>query len=384
MTKNGFLILTVLLSTLGLGYSQNYEVRFSEVEKFGMREGHDQIIGRSDDSYDIIRSKYSAFGESTIYIDHFSLSNLMKKYTLEVHKKGIYANNYITHKTEFETAFVLDSSLIVLFSTYNADKSRNEMYAVQFVNGFQIIEPFEVLHLKSKSKFDKTGFVTRYNPKSKSFCVAGEEVDPNTGKESFKLACYDQNLNNLWKQNLDIPYKGGRYELEQMEVDNLNRVFLLFRIILDKADKVKQGLPNSDYYFSLLQLSSFQEDDYLETVLNVDDKVIYNMFLDVNIDDGKIFLSGLFQDKKSNLKPNGVYFSEFIKDSIVPSIIKIHSFSEEFIPDFEVESPFTDISQEEPILQLVDFIPDSNHGYYLLCEYILINETCTPTTAAGL
>jgi len=382
MIKNGIFILAVLLNAVG--YCQNYEVKFSEVEKFGMREAHDRVIGKNENSYDILRSKYSPFGEATIYVDHFSLTDLMKKFTLEVHKKGTYANNYITHKTEFETAFVLDSSLIVLFSTYNTEKTRNELYAVQFVNGYQVIEPYEVLYLKSKSKFDKTGFITRYNPKSKTFCVAGEETDPNTGKENFKVACYDQNLNNLWKQNLDLPYKGGRYELEQMELDHLNRIFLLFRIILDKSDKIKQGLPNSDYYFSLLQLSSNLEDDYLETVLKIEDKIIYNMFLNVKEDEEKIFLTGLYQDKKADLKPHGVYFTEFTKDSIVPSVIKIQSFSEEFIPDFEVESPFTDISREEPVLQLIDFIPDSANGYYLLCEYILINETCSPDYRSGL
>jgi len=111
---------------------------------------------------------------------------------------------------------------------------------------------------------------------------------------------------------------------------------------------------------------------------------VYNMFIDVKEKPGKIFLSGLYLDKKGDLKPHGVYFTEFEKDSATPSIIKIQPFDQDFIPDFEVESPFTDISAEEPIVKLVDMVRSPDGGYYLLAEYILVNETCIPDYRSSL
>ena len=45
---------------------------------------------------------------------------------------------------------------------------------------------------------------------------------------------------------------------------------MLFKIILNKDQQKLKKLPNADYYFSLLQLSESQDDDYLETILNKD------------------------------------------------------------------------------------------------------------------
>jgi len=382
MNKKIFYIISCL--SFIHSYSQNLEVRFSDVEKMSSRELHDHVIGYNSNSYDILRYKFSPFGEATIYADHFEMGNMMKKYSIEIYKKDLFKNNVIKHRVEFEEAFVLDSSLIVLFSTYNTDKLENELYAVQYVNGFQMGDPQEILKIKTPNKFEKGSFILEYDLEKKSFAAIGVETDPKTDAQIFKIGCYNQNLHALWKQNLDIPYKENRYELAQMEVDDQNRVFMLFKIILNKDQQKQKGLPNSDYYFSLLQLSESQNDDYLETVLNIENKNVYNMFIDVKEKPGKIFLSGLYLDKKGDLKPHGVYFTEFEKDSATPSIIKIQPFDQDFIPDFEVESPFTDISAEEPIVKLVDMVRSPDGGYYLLAEYILVNETCIPDYRSSL
>lgn len=365
-------------------YAQNFQVRSSDVEKVGFREMHDRIIGYSGNSYDVLRYKFSPFGEATIYADHFEMGNMMKKYSIEIYKKDLFKSNSIKHKIEFEEAFVLDSSLIVLFSTYNTDKLENELYAVQYVNGYQIGEPLQLVHIKTPNKYEKGSFILEFDLEKKVFAAIGVETDPKTDVQIFKLACFDQNLNAIWKQNLDIPWKENRFELEQMEIDDQNRVFMLFKIILNKDQQKQQNLPNADYYFSLLQLSESQNDDYLETVLNIENKNVFNMFLDVKEKSNKIFLSGLYLDKKGDLKPHGVFFTEFEKDSTSPSTIKIQPFDQDFIPDFEVESPFTDISAEEPEIKLIDMIKASDGGYYLLAEYRLINETCIPDYRSSL
>lgn len=382
MIKKKLYILSFFL--LINSYAQNFEVKFSDVEKVGFRELHDRIIGYNSSSYDMLRYKFSAFGEATIYADHFDMSNMMKKYSIEIFKKDLYKNNIIKHKIEFEEAFVLDSSLIVLFSTYNNEKLENELYAVQFIDGFQIGDPQEILKIKTPNKFEKGSFIIEYDLNKASFAAIGVETDPKTDAQIFHMSCFDQNLNPLWKQNLDIPYKENRYELTQMEVDDSNRVFMLFKIILNKDQQKQKNLPNADHYFSLLQLSQTQDDDYLETVLNIEDKNVYNMFLDVKEKPGKIFLSGLYFNKKGDIKPKGVYFTEFEKDSAKPTAIKIQSFGDDFVPDFETESPFTDISADEPEIKLIDMIRAPDNGYYLLGEYILINETCMPDYRSSL
>jgi hypothetical protein len=364
---------------------QIFDVRSSDVEKAGPRELHDRIIGYNSASFDILRYKFSPFGEASLFNDHFDITTGLKKYSIEIYKKDLYKNNSIKHKTEFEDAFVVDSSLIVLFSTYNTDKLENELYAVQYIDGFLIGDPNLVMSIKTPNRYEKGGFIVEYDPEKKSFAIMSIESDAKADQQVMHIACYDQNLNSIWKQNLDMPYKENKYELEQIEVDDQNRIFMLFKVILNKDQQKQKGLPPADYYFSLFQLSESQEDDYLETILNIEDKNVYNMWLDVKEKTDKIFLSGMYFNKKGELNPKGVYFTEFEKDSIKPTSIKIQSIGDDFVPDFETESPFTEIaSDSEPGIRLIDMVKAPDNGYYLLGEYILINETCMPDYRSSL
>jgi hypothetical protein len=382
MIKKAFYILPFFIFLYS--HAQSFEVKFSEVEKTGFRELHDRIVGYNETGFDILRYKFSPFGEATIFADHFDMSSGRKNYTIEIFKKDLYKNNSIKHKIEFEDVFLVDSSLIVLFSTYNTDKQENELYAVQYIAGYLIGDPHLILQIKTPNRYEKGSFIAEYDLEKKVFAVMAMEADAKTDQQILHLACYDQDLNNIWKQNLDMPYKENKYELAQVEVDDNNRIFMLFKIILNKDQQKQKGLPNADYYFSLLQLSDAQDDDYLETVLNIEDKNVYNMWLDVKEKSDKIFLTGLYYNKKGDLKPKGVYFTEFNKDSIQPSSIKVQPFSDDFIPDFETESPFTEITESEPEIKLIDLVRAPDNGYYLLGEYILINETCMPDYRSSL
>ncbi len=374
MTKKVFYILPLFIYVHLFG--QNFELKFSDVEKGGPRETRDRIIGYNANSYDMLRFKFSPFGDATLYADHFLTGNYMKKYSIEIYKRELYKTDAISHKIEFEDAFVLDSSLIVLFSSFDPEKLENKLYAALYVDGFLIGDPTEILKIKTQNRFETGSFIVEYDLQKTVFVAIGIETDLKTNQQTFHIASIDQNLNELWKQNLEIPYKENRYELQQLEIDEKNRLFLLFKIILNKEQKKQRNLPNSDYYFSLLQLSESQDADYLETVLNIEDKSVYNMWLDVNEKAGKILLSGLYFNKKGDLKPKGIYFTELEKDSTTPNNIKIQLFSDDFIPDFETESPFTEITDDEPGIELVDLIRAPDGGYYLLGEYILVNETC--------
>jgi len=382
MIKKWVYILGVL-STLQI-YSQNFEVTFSSVEKGGARELHDRIIGYDSTSFDVLRYKFSPFGEATLFADHFDKNSGMRLYSIEVYKKDLYKNNSIKYKTEFQHVFVIDSSLIVLFSTYNTDKQENELYGVQYVDGFMLGNPQLLLSIKAPNRYDKNPIIIEYDLEKKVFAAISLESDIKVDNPVMHIACFNQDLSTIWKQNLDIPYKQNKFDLEQIEIDDNNNIYMLFKIVFNKEQQKQYNLPVADYYFSLLQLGESQEQDYLETVLNIEDKVIYNMQLDVKKKSNKILLTGLYNNKKGDLKPQGVYFTEFEKDSIIPSAIKIQPFNNDFIPDFETESPFTEVTDAEPEIDLINILKSPDGGYYLLGEYKLINETCMPDYRSSL
>jgi len=103
MIKKAFYIFLFFISLYS--HAQSFEVKFSEVEKTGFRELHDRIIGYNETGFDILRYKFSAFGEATIFADHFDMNSGMKNYTIEIFKKDLYKNNSIKHKIEFEDVF---------------------------------------------------------------------------------------------------------------------------------------------------------------------------------------------------------------------------------------------------------------------------------------
>src|SRR5688572_27806915 len=90
------------LLVFGTVYGQSLQLKFSDVEKSGFGEIHEQLIGVGNSGYDIIRLKYSTFGEAIIFSDHFDQGTLMRKYTLEIYKKDLYRHGIVKFKTEFE------------------------------------------------------------------------------------------------------------------------------------------------------------------------------------------------------------------------------------------------------------------------------------------
>lgn len=366
------------------GFAQQFEIRFGDVEKMGFREMHESMAGFNDHSFESIRYKFSAFGDLSVFADHISSNTLMKEYSVEVYRKDLYKNNQLLHKIEFEDVFKNDSSIIVFFSHFNPDNLEHSMYMVQYQDGYLIDIPVKILSTKSPHRFEKNEFIIERKPNKNLCMVIGIEPELKTKLPLYKLVVINENLEVVWKQNLEIPYKENRFELEQAEVDQQGNAFMLFRVILNKDQQKQKNLPNADYYFSLLQLSANQDDDYLETVINIEDKNLYNMWMDVSSQPGNILLSGLYYNKKSDLKPKGVYFTSFPKDSIRPGIIKTQSFGDDFIPDFETESPFTEITADDPNVRLIDFLATPDGGYYLLAEYEFINETCLPDYRSGL
>lgn len=378
------LLYILLLGSPFWGFTQSFEIKYGDVDKMGFREMHESVVGYHSNGFETIRYRFSAFGELTVFADHINRQTLLKEYAIEIYKKDLYKNNQLNHKIEFEDVFMNDSSLIVLFSHFNPDNLENSMYAVRYQDGFLMDNPVKLLSTKSPHRFEKNTFIIERKPNQNVFMVIGIEPDMKTQLPIYKFVVLNENLEPIWKQNLDIPYKENHFDLVQAEVDGENNAYLLFKVILNKDQQKQKNLPNADYYFSLLQLSAKQEDDYLETVLNIENKNLYNMWLDVSSRPHHILLSGLYFDKKSDLKPKGVYFTSFPKDSIHPNIIKVQSIGDDFIQDFETESPFAEFDANEPEVKLVDFLTAPDGGFYLLTEYIFINETCLPDYRSGL
>ena len=112
----------------------------------------------------------------------------------------------------------------------------------------------------------------------------------NTG-EKFGVSVLDNQMNQLWSKQLQLPFKDRLYEVERYKVDNRGKVYLLGIVYRGQVRAKKRGRPNYEYHL----LAYDQGDQYEEYLLNLQDKFITDMQFEISRT-GEIICAGFYSE----------------------------------------------------------------------------------------
>jgi len=149
--------------------------------------------------------------------------------------------------------------------------------------------------------------------------------------EKFGLAVYDENLNQLWSKELQLPFKDRLYEVEKYKVDNQGNAYLLGIVYKGSVRAKRQGRPNYEYHL----LAYNKQDEYTEYLLNLDDKFITDMQFEIT-GNGEIVCAG-FYSELGTTSVRGTFY--LIIDAKTKEVIKEYyeEFDQRFLTDFMSE-----------------------------------------------
>jgi hypothetical protein len=210
-----------------------------------------------------------------------------------------------------------------------------------------------------------------------------EEKDKEA-KEKFELQVYDNDLQQLWAQQVALPYEDDLYGFESLRLDNDGSVLMLGTVSAEKREGKalkREGKPSYEYHLLTFKKDSPVPEDH---TIVVADKFLQDLQLGLG-QDGDIICAGFFGNKGS-FSTRGTFFLRLDRSTkqIVHESYK--EFSDDFITEYmtekEAKKATKKADKKKEDLELYSFymhdlILRDDGGAVLVAEHFRTYTVCT-------
>ncbi len=324
--KNKGIFIAIALILLGSGLPGQMKSEFGDLyigpeiksDKKGTLE---DIIGMDGDGYYMVRAEPKKF-----YLEQYDKQlNQVKSEEIDLGRGS--------ERKYLEFTEQLNGEIYLFTSQYDNSAKKRLLYAEKINRKTLKREGDPVLmttnNYRSRSN---DGFYDYHvsRDSTKMLVYYDTPYQGNTG-EKFGLAVFDDQLNQLWSKELELPFKDRLYSVERYKVDNRGNAYLLGIVYRGQMRAKRQGRPNYDYHL----LAYNQDDEYTEYLLNLQDKFITDMQFEISRT-GDIICAGLYSDFGTTSVKGTFYL---LIDSQTHEIKKEYyeQFDAQFLADFMSE-----------------------------------------------
>jgi hypothetical protein len=148
-----------------------------------------------------------------------------------------------------------NENVIIFTSLYDKKAGVNQLYASIYDQaGFGQLKRFEKVASISAEKSKNPGQFGIYTSPDRSKVLVAlyqpEEKDKEA-KEKFELQVYDNDLQQLWAQQVALPYEDDLYGFESLRLDNDGSVLMLGTVSAEKREGKalkREGKPSYEYH----------------------------------------------------------------------------------------------------------------------------------------
>ena len=228
----------------------------------------EDIIGMDEDGFYMIRAEPRRF-----YLERIDNDlKLSKSEEIDMGKGG--------DRKYLEFAEQLNGEIYVFTSQYDPSQKKKLLFAsrIDRTTLKPVDDPIELSAYSYRSR-SNDGFYDHYvsRDSTKLMVYYDTPYEANT-EEKFGLAVYDENLNQLWSKELQLPFKDRLYEVEKYKVDNRGNAYLLGVVYKGSVRAKRHGRPNYEYHL----LAYNKQNEYVEYLLNLDNKFITDMQFEIS------------------------------------------------------------------------------------------------------
>lgn len=331
--KANFLLALLLLGTISIVYSQQIttpvEVKISETFKDNKKFTNLAFSVPDGEGGVFLGRNYN----KGCYLEHYDSNlNLLDEYEMEVDNK----------RSEILNAFVNDRKLMVVESFRNKDVGE-----IQFIVHKTDFENFsfnrEILFTISIDEVDRDLVKTLWSKtifsgnavdedwmgkmvvsKNRNYVVFYQDM-VNNGKESHKIFVFNGELEKQYENSFEEEVKDRLFTLQNIDInDNDGTIYLLGKNRSKEARKKDEG---GKYYYELYKINA---DSKRSVSFDSDDK--FAASLTTIVGDEKLYCAGYYSDK-NDYRYKGVVHFNINPENLQINSAKYSPFSEQFILD---------------------------------------------------
>ena len=201
--------------------------------------------------------------------------------------------------------------------------------------------------------------------------------DPRV-EEAFGLHVFGENLEEIWKKEIKLPYESNLYDLIDFQVDEQGNVFILGRVFKQNRRERKGGEPNYIYEITAYFNNGRAREKYQ---INIKGKFLSDMKMTTDIE-GKLLCAGFYGAEKSK-EIIGSYFLKIDPETKAIVAKNFDEFGIEFITQNMMKSKQKRLAKRAEkgknvdlfSYKLDDIIIRRDGGAFLIGEQYYVEES---------
>lgn len=293
LNKNTFFILILLLFSdsiaLGQVRSKEASIKWGNTIQASRRGTLLDVVGHDNGGYYMLMQK-----KRKIYLERYDNKLNFKKIA------ELKLTDYRGYKRYTENIIQAGDKLF-LFSSVQNRKAKKNILLVQTINKKTLLpnrKIQEIATINYERRWNSGSFQSYISPDSSKIAVYYQLPYERGEREQFGFYIFDQELNEISKRKVKMPYKDSDFLIEDWEVDNEGN-FYVYGIKYDERKEARskrsQGKPSYVYHV----LGYFQdESEDMNYPVKTDNYFLKDMKLVVDYN-GDIVCAGLYSEKTS-------------------------------------------------------------------------------------
>lgn len=370
----GVLLVVINLLTIN---AQSYHIEWGAYQKMTTRDFYDGILPHDSNGFFILRSRYNALNDRTVFLDYYPFGTLERSTGSALAYPDSYKEAGLPNKLLFEDLFRLGSHLVLLMTSYNSEKDRHSAYA-RYIDyeGKPTGSIIELSNLKAERKFNQGEFRFATSPNRAYLLTYSHKPYDQYNDEKIGFTVVDTLCQTVWSNEYILPYKTKDFIPIDYRIDNNGTVYILSKVFLNKEQERQKKVRGSNFYFTLLRFMPEDEPNHFhEYIIKLGDKYPVNCSFRFD-EDNNLNVIGYYANDRDLRNVTGLYFYTQDVDSLQPEKITLHTLPVGFIGDFETDSPLQFGEEGEPVLDNTHFLKFEDGSRILITEHRLVTETC--------
>jgi len=293
-------IIVVLACSSGWSQNRPATIKWGEELKEPMGTFLSKIVAiRPDGFYALRRNNDNAInGNPKAFIERYNdRMNLRRSREIELKYSG--------KQRELEDVIMLGGQLYLLTSFHNQVKKKNYLFRQTIDNNrltagrdLDLVGEIDARNLQREGAFNFT-----ISSDSSRLLVHNQLPYQKGEPERFALRVFDEQFQEIWSQNIVLPYNDENFEVESYQIDRNGNVYILGVIYQDNSQRRRRGSPTYQYSILAYKNKGAEIDEYL---IDLDNVFITDLTFRAD-NQGNLVCSGFFSEK-GTYSVRGTYF----------------------------------------------------------------------------
>lgn len=299
-----------------------------------------EIVGFDNSGFYVYKNNYKGFWGSNLFLSLEHYNNQFKK----TNSANLVMEN-LKQVLNFEF-FVPIKDELYLFSSFNNKKLEQSCLFVQKINRSTLLPKGDFrkiaeVNYTGKTFYDTKLFNFKISKDSSKFLLYYSIPVGKDELKQFGFNVFDDDLTQLWRKNVRLPYNDNLFDVEDYIVDNSGNVHLLGLIYNEKRKAEIDGVPN--YKYQILSYTN-NGNELNEYPVSLQGKYLKAMKIAINAEQ-EIYCAG-FYSNEGTLSIIGTYFIKINNETKELTTKSFKEFEMDFITQNMTEKEETKVKKK--------------------------------------